>query len=185
MKKLQSFAFYALVTPVITFGSGALLAQQPAGQDADAKKQSTPYEQDTKRSTLGNEQSDQGIRQNAPAIEQAAANQRNARDQSQLQHRGYIGSAPANGMQANDLIGAKVTTTGGESVGPVDDLIVDSNGQIVAIVVGVGGFLSLGEKSVAIGWDDVTKSGSADKLELQIMATREALSSAPEYKKQK
>jgi sporulation protein YlmC with PRC-barrel domain len=86
-------------------------------------------------------------------------------------------------MHASDLIGAKVKTTGGEDVGPVNDLIIDEKGQVAAIVVGVGGFLGMGQRDVAIGWDDVTRSGTADDLELRIDATREDLRSAPEFKK--
>ena len=98
-----------------------------------------------------------------------------------MQNRGYISSAPANGTQASNLIGAGVTTTGGENVGPVSDLIIDQHGQIVAIIVGVGGFLGMGEKDVAIGWDDVTRSGTSDEQELQIDVTREDLRPAPEF----
>ncbi len=69
-------------------------------------------------------------------------------------------------------------------MGSVSDLLIDENGQVVAIVVGVGGFLGMGEKNVAIGWDDVKTSGSADEQELRIDATREELSSAPAFEEQ-
>ncbi|AXS81674.1 PRC-barrel domain containing protein [Marinobacter sp. Arc7-DN-1] len=42
-----------------------------------------------------------------------------------------------------------------------------------------------GEENVAISWDKVMKSGTADKQELRIDESRDALLSAPEYKKQK
>jgi len=107
-------------------------------------------------------------------------------DQSRMQQRGYLRSIPANGWQASNLIGAEVKTTKGEEVGSVNDLIIDEKGQVAAIVVGVGGFLGMGEKDVAIGWGDVTKSsksGKSDKDELQINLTRESLMSAPEFKR--
>lgn len=67
----------------------------------------------------------------------------------------------------------------------MSDLIIDKDGQVVAVVVGVGGFLGMGEKNVAIPWDDVTKSGTAEEQELRIDATREELQSAPEFVTQK
>jgi len=99
-------------------------------------------------------------------------------------------------MHASDLIGAKVSTSSDKNVGPVEDLIIDRNGQIVAVVVSVGGFLGMGQKHVAIGWDHVTalgaldakkaqeatKSRTADDLELRIDVTREDLRDAPEFK---
>jgi sporulation protein YlmC with PRC-barrel domain len=143
-------------------GAGSLLAQPAADPNIDREQQSTSDRSDS----------------------QVGTDSRFNSDNAQLQNRGYIASAPANGLEANYLIGAEVKTTGGEDVGPVEDLIIDENGQVVAIVVSVGGFLGLGQKDIAIGWDDVTMSGSADDQELQIDATRDELSSAPEYESQ-
>ena len=167
MKKLQSFVFYALVTPVITLGAGSLLAEQSTDKNMDREQQSSQRYQDASQSTPGARQ----------------GNQNTQRDQARMQYRGYMDSAPANGMQASNLIGAEVKTTNNEKVGSVSDLIIDEKGQIVGIVVGVGGFLGMGEKDVAIGWDDVTRSGTSDDNELQIKATREDLMSAPEFKR--
>lgn len=101
--------------------------------------------------------------------------------QSDMEHQGYMASAPANGLQASTLIGAEVITTGDEVVGSVSDLIIDQDGQLIAIVVGVGGFLGMGERDVAIGWADVSRSGTSDEPGLRINATREDLSSAPGF----
>lgn len=54
----------------------------------------------------------------------------------------------------------------------------------MAVVVGVGGFSGMGEKNVAISWDSVTQTGTANERELRIDATRDELSSAPEFEKQ-
>ncbi|MFL1467557.1 PRC-barrel domain-containing protein [Marinobacter sp. HN1S83] len=167
MKKLHSLAFYALVTPTIALGSGAVLAEQSGYKDVDKEQQSAQPDQDAMESTTSTAQSDQ-----------------KTGDQSSMQNQGYLASAPANGMQASDLIGADVKTTGDEDVGAVSDLIIDQNGQVVAVVVGVGGFLGMGEKDVAIGWDDVTKLGASDEQDLRIDLTREDLEGAPEFERQ-
>jgi sporulation protein YlmC with PRC-barrel domain len=167
MKKLHSLVFYALVTPAITLGASSVLAQQSTGQHMmDREQQSTQRDQGATPSGTGTMmQGDQDTR----------------RDGSHMDNRGYMSAAPADGMRANHLIGATVRTSGDEDVGSVSDLIIGDNGQVVAIVVGVGGFLGLGEKDVAIGWGDVTRSGSSDELELRIDVTREDLESAPEF----
>lgn len=201
MKKIRSLAFSALVTPVLMLSSGALLAQQSSEQDATQSNSATTQsesnvtgaaqsdsqqssDQDATQSNSSTAQSDSNLTGAAQSDSQKAANQGNMGAQKRAQHRGYIDSTPANSMRVSDLIGADVVSTGGESIGPVDDVIFDQNGQAVAIVIGVGGFLGLGEKRVAIGWDDVRRSGSSDKMELRIDATRKALSSAPEFEKQ-
>lgn len=168
MKKLYSFALCALVTSVMAVGAGSVFAQQIAGQGM-SEQQSTQHDQDARQ---------------APQVVTEDPHSTQRAKQSDGQNRGYMASVPANGIQGSDLIGAEVKTTADEDVGSVEDLIIGENGQVVAIVVGAGGYLGLGERDVAIGWDDVTKSVASDELELRINATREDLSSAPEFKAQ-
>lgn len=180
MKKLHSLAFYALVTPAITLGAGSALAEQSADQDVERQQQNTQRDQDT----MPSNQNEQSTQRTGQSQSQAGADQQKQRDQSRMGSQGYISSAPANGMQASDLIGAEIMTTGDEEVGSVSDLIIDQNGQVVAVVVGVGGFLGMGEKDVAIGWDDLKASGTADEQELRVNLSREDLEAAPEFEQQ-
>lgn len=53
-------------------------------------------------------------------------------------------------LMASDLIGTRVVSANNESIGDINDVIVDRNGQVMAAVVGVGGFLGIGEKDVAV-----------------------------------
>ncbi|MGO1502775.1 MAG: PRC-barrel domain-containing protein [Marinobacter sp.] len=171
MKILHSLAFYALVTPAIAFSSSAVFAEQSTDQEADMENQGIQSDQDAMKSNTKTEQDEKGM----------AQSEKKMGDQPDMQNKGYMDAAPADSMHASNLIDAKIKTTGDEDVGPVSDLIIDQDGQIVAVVVGVGGFLGMGEKDVAIAWDDVTKTGSADEQELRIDATREELKSAPEF----
>ncbi|KGK43384.1 hypothetical protein LH51_00230 [Nitrincola sp. A-D6] len=56
MKKLNSFLFYALVTPAITFGAGSVLAQQTTTQDG-ANQKSSELNQDGQKSSLSDQNS--------------------------------------------------------------------------------------------------------------------------------
>ena len=62
----------------------------------------------------------------------------------------FMTKMEANQMMASDLIGTRVVGSNNESIGDINDVIVDRNGQIMAAVVGVGGFLGIGEKDVAV-----------------------------------
>lgn len=169
MKNIHSLVLYALVTPALALGASSVLAQQTTGQQSmDRGQQSTERGQGASPYTPGTMQRDQG---------------RAGSDGYRMDHRGYMSSVPADGMQASNLMGATVKTTGNEDVGSVDDLIIDRDGQIVAIIVGVGGFLGMGETDVAIGWDDVTLSGHSDDLELRIDQTEADLRNAPQFER--
>ncbi len=63
----------------------------------------------------------------------------------------------------------------------IGDLIIDQDGQVVAVVVNVGGFLGMGEKDVAIDWNKVKMSGNADDRDLRVDMTREELETASEF----
>ena len=52
--------------------------------------------------------------------------------------------------QAGMLIGSEIRTADGEKIGDVDDLILDGEHRVVAMTVGVGGFLGMDETRVAI-----------------------------------
>jgi sporulation protein YlmC with PRC-barrel domain len=67
----------------------------------------------------------------------------------------FMTQMQANQMMASDLIGTKVVSSNNESIGDINDVIVDKNGQIMAAVVGVGGFLGIGEKDVAVPFNSL------------------------------
>ncbi len=192
MNKLHSFAFCALVTPVLTFGAGSVLAQQTTGSAIDRDQQTHQSDRAAGSSMDRGTQGDHSSTQKGTHGEQTSERARQlgadkASDRSDYQagakkqNRGHIGSVPAMGMRSSDLMDAKVSTARDNDVGPVEDLVIDQNGQVVAIIVGVGGFLGMGEKDVAIGWDNVTKTGTGDDLVLRVDVTREDLQSAPEF----
>jgi len=58
-------------------------------------------------------------------------------------------------MMASKLIGTTVVSTNNESIGDVNDVILGRDGQVMAVVVGVGGFLGIGEKNVAVSFQSL------------------------------
>ena len=57
--------------------------------------------------------------------------------------------------RASKLVGLRVYNEKNESVGSINDLLTDKSGNIKAVVIGVGGFLGVGEHLVAIALDKV------------------------------
>ncbi|MEN5298132.1 PRC-barrel domain-containing protein [Brucella sp. TWI559] len=68
------------------------------------------------------------------------------------------------------------------SVGNLNDLIVSPEGEIQAAVIGVGGFLGVGEKDVAVSPDQLQLATRSDgKKWLVIKASKEQLTEAPTF----
>jgi sporulation protein YlmC with PRC-barrel domain len=86
-------------------------------------------------------------------------------------------------LTAEDLEGSYVYGANNETVGEVDSLILGDDGQINEVVINVGGFLGLGEKPVAVTWDElqVLKNAEGDDFRIYIDSSEEALEAQPEY----
>jgi len=62
----------------------------------------------------------------------------------------------ADQWRASKLIGLNVYNDSSEKIGDISELIVDRDGKLEAVVVGVGGFLGLGEHDVAIPYSQIS-----------------------------
>ncbi len=62
---------------------------------------------------------------------------------------------PAGLMRGSQLMGIDVYGADNQKIGDIDEVLVDRQGKIHGLVVGVGGFLGIGQKDVAIPFDQV------------------------------
>lgn len=86
---------------------------------------------------------------------------------------------------ATRLIGQSVFSSTGddaEDIGKVTDLVFDANGDLTAAIIGVGGFLGIGEKSVAVDFHALQFTIAADNTERWVLPTSaDALTAAPDF----
>src|ERR1700710_2161699 len=64
-------------------------------------------------------------------------------------------SAYQGNWRASKLVGLSVYNDKNESLGSINDLLTDKSGNIKAVVIGVGGFLGVGEHLVAVPLDKI------------------------------
>jgi PRC-barrel domain len=83
---------------------------------------------------------------------------------------------------ASKLIGTSVYNASNEKIGSISDLLVDNNGATMAAIVGVGGFLGLGEKKVAVHPKSLhfARSNEGDKVMFNV--SKDELKQAAEFK---
>ena len=97
-------------------------------------------------------------------------------------------SAPAEEVtgawNASDFMGSRVYNMGGERIGDVNDLLVDDTGRVTAVILGVGGFLGIGEKEVSMTTDQVKRMVHSDGATyFTVNATKDQLTAAPQYER--
>jgi sporulation protein YlmC with PRC-barrel domain len=82
---------------------------------------------------------------------------------------------------AFDVYNADVYDTSEHKVGNVTDLMIDSSGNVTAAIIGVGGFLGVGQKDVAIPFKELKVSTRDGKDWLVLNRTKDELKLAPAY----
>ena len=74
----------------------------------------------------------------------------------------FLTQMTANQWRGSKLIGVDVYGSENAKIGDINEVVVNHDGSIQAVVIGVGGFLGIGEKDVAIPFQSV-QWGSQDK----------------------
>jgi sporulation protein YlmC with PRC-barrel domain len=98
----------------------------------------------------------------------------------------FVTMKPAD-LMSSKLIGAKVYNNQNESIGNVEDLVIDNGKTISGVVVSAGGFLGLGEHYVLIDPSSIVLNRKDGSLRAFIDTSKENLKNAPkfEYSKNK
>ena len=137
----------------------------------------------------------------APATDQTGSiTQTTAATAVKMGPASYLDAAGPNDVLASSLIGMRVYAVQADvdatkaypaearkewsDVGEVNDVVLDWNGAVKAVVLGVGGFLGVGEKNVAIEMSSLRKvreSNDANDWFLVVNSSKEMLTNAPAY----
>jgi hypothetical protein len=81
-----------------------------------------------------------------------------------------------------NLIGETVVNANNESLGEITDLVTDQNGKIVAVLIGSGGFLGIGQKDLAIRFEDVKLTRDENNnMKVMVNIDQQTAASAPDY----
>jgi sporulation protein YlmC with PRC-barrel domain len=92
-------------------------------------------------------------------------------------------SHQADEMRASKFIGTKVVNTANETIGDINEVVLAKDGKVAAVIIGVGGFLGMGEREVAMDFKSIRLSRDQNNnLVLTVNATKDALKNAPEWR---
>lgn len=81
-------------------------------------------------------------------------------------------------VQSDEIIGQTVYGSNGEEIGEVDNVVINQQGKQAAAVIGVGGFLGIGERDVTIPLDNLQR-GQDNRLTTSM--TKDAIGALSEY----
>ncbi len=96
----------------------------------------------------------------------------------------YLPSQKSGEFLISRIMGAYVVNNAKETVGEVNDIILDQGGKVAGVVVGVGGFLGMGERNVAVAYESSQISTDANgKHIIKLNVTKDTLQNAAVYVK--
>ena len=94
-----------------------------------------------------------------------------------------LSTVPANAMTVTHWYKQNVYDPSDAKIGEIMDVLVDRDGKIHALIVGVGGFLGVGEKDVAVAFNAIQfKTKDSNKWYPVMNTTKDELKSAPGLK---
>lgn len=108
----------------------------------------------------------------------------------------FINSQSADQWLSSNFIGTDVVGPDNEKIGDVNDVLFTKDGKIVAYVVGVGGFLGIGSKNVALAPTSFqmmpagsgttgSAAGASDDVKLKLNMTKDQLKQAASFETKK
>jgi sporulation protein YlmC with PRC-barrel domain len=90
---------------------------------------------------------------------------------------------PTDSVTVTDWYKQSVYDPNNNKIGEVMDVLVDKSGKVTSLIVGVGGFLGVDKKDVAVPFDAVhVTSKDNNKWYLVMNTTKDELKSAPGFK---
>ena len=92
-------------------------------------------------------------------------------------------NVPADNLTVTHWYKQNVYDPADNKIGEIMDVLVDRDGKVTALIVGVGGFLGMGEKDVAVPFNSVrATTKDNNKYYLVMNSTKDALKSAKGFK---
>jgi sporulation protein YlmC with PRC-barrel domain len=93
-----------------------------------------------------------------------------------------MNDVPANSMTITNYYKQAVYDPQNNRIGDVDDVLVTRDGRANALVIGVGGFLGIGEKNVIVPFNAVKLENKDNKVTLVMNSSKDELKAAPGFK---
>ncbi len=93
----------------------------------------------------------------------------------------FLTEQAAGEWRMNNYIGQPVVNASGERVGYIGDVLFDKGGRVTTVVLGVGGFLGMGAKQVALPYQAITYGEKDGARQIVVPLTKDVLLKAPDF----
>ncbi len=125
------------------------------------------------------------LAQQGPGTDTTAprANQPASASMTESNANRFMTNAGPNQWLVGSLWDKSVYNAQGKSIGDLKDVLIGPDGKIQALIVGVGVFLVLGDKNVAVDYSYLEKNGGITPNRITLNMTEQELRSAPNFRR--
>jgi hypothetical protein len=95
----------------------------------------------------------------------------------------FIVEKPGNTLLVTEYLGRAVQGPDKQKVGTINNLLVDTTGRVIGVVIDVGGFLGIGGKEIAIAFEALFPVFEDGKEAFLVEMSRNQLAAAPAFKR--
>lgn len=167
-----------------TTGQGTATTDQSAAGTTTTEQPAATTEQSATGTTATTDQSatttttDQSATGTTATTDQTASTDTTAAGQQEQ------ALAAPSGLLASNLIGTTVYSQDDQSIGDINDIILSQEGQATQVIVGVGGFLGMGEKDVVLDMSKLQIAATDDgNVKVVTQTSQEELKNLPAFAK--
>lgn len=91
-------------------------------------------------------------------------------------------SAKPDKVMSSKLVGKNLYNKQNETVGEIEDLVIENGKTVTGVVVSVGGFLGMGERYVLVDPSTIFLHRAGGSLKAMVDADKDTVKNAPEFK---
>jgi sporulation protein YlmC with PRC-barrel domain len=98
---------------------------------------------------------------------------------SAVQDTQFVTTVPSDALTVSTYYNEDVYDAQNNKIGDVNDILLEKDGRVSAVIVGVGGFLGVGEKDVAVPFNALKVTEKDGDRYLVMNATKESTRESP------
>lgn len=184
MKALMSMKYTLALLPALALGiSTALADDTKSNRPCDETQASVQAEKDHDQKMAEKNHGQMMAREKSKASDRASdVAKSEAAAHAAVHESHYIATKPTGNYFSGNIVGNDVLNRRDNKViGTVNELLINRDGQIGAVIISTGGIMGMGEKDLAIAWDQIERKVNGEEITLSVDFSDASLADAPSF----
>jgi hypothetical protein len=184
MKSFMSMRYTLALLPALALGISTASADDTNRDRPCDEKQASVQAEKSHGQKMAEKNHDRKMAEKASkAAEHASAVAKaEAAAQAAVHESHYLASKPTGNYFSGNIVGRDVMNRrDNEIVGRVNELLIDQDGQIGAVIISTGGIMGMGKKDLAIAWDQIQRKIDGEEITLSVDFSDASLADAPDF----